>query len=165
MNTTKSQQVFDIISQTIEQHAFLLCDLPELAESDACPESGIRVDISADGDTSASMTLLLPESVCRALVGNLLDEEIAIDQRCEDSVIARDAMGELANVLAGTLFYELSEDKKPLLISTPAISSYNESYWDQLSSQSSSMRLLIDDVAMLFSISINNESIIDEALR
>jgi CheY-specific phosphatase CheX len=147
-----NEKLSDITKQLLEDAAFLFT---EPATDQHAPDGNqivARVNIKAS--RSVELVLSAEERLGIILAANLLGIEIDSEEARQS---ASDAVGELANILAGTLAVELSEISAQVSIGIPVVKKeFGATIWKELSKASQRADLLVEDGTRL-SIAIKQQ--------
>ncbi len=117
MSSATPERLSSFVGRMLEDAAFIFAEPPEIAPP---PFSGTVIEawLSFSGREEGELWIAADEQLAAELAANLLGEDAG-----DPTVAARgaEALGELANVLAGSLVVELYGDEVPCRLGVPAI--------------------------------------------
>lgn len=125
----QNEQVYAMLCDILEDQSFLLPD-EDGEGSTACPDSGLMVSMAATGtDKDWRLHMAFAQVVCDEIASNLLGADPDADDFEE---ICRDAVGEMVNVLAGRLIYEVCAQDGRYQFTSPEVTALTPEAWQQV---------------------------------
>lgn len=144
----------EVAADVLEKLAFMFADPADVTETTAPAESLVQASIRFGGPMEGTLTLLAPLSLGQEFAGNMLG--IDSSQVTDDQ--ARDALGELMNVLCGQLLTRIAGTGPVFSLHPPDTSVVENGAWSALLEQDDVMALLIDDRPVLLRAHIESSS-------
>ena len=152
MNDSHEDQVGDVFSQIVEQHACMFCAPPADNEIPAQVEECVRASVRFSGYREGELTLLAPKAVALELAGNVLGLDPEVDEVDEDAL---DALGELMNVTVGQLLTTAFSDQEVFDLATPEVMEFvPAAEWGAFAANAATIPLVLEDEPVLLKLEI-----------
>lgn len=150
MTDERRERIGEIIVGIIEKQAFLLgepADRDELADE---IDDGFKATVNFSGHASGSLRMLASRATCQELAANVL----GVDEEDIDDAAARDAMGEMLNVLCGNILTELAGENPIFDLTPPAVEAAGAGDWEAALNAPGALAFLMEDEPFVVSLSV-----------
>ena len=132
-----------VVTDVMEQMAFVFVDPAEITDFDQMPEQAVCVTLIFSGAADGKLTVIADRAVGRELAANLAGE----DQVSEEA--ADQAIKEVVNVIAGQLLTEIAGTQPVFDLNPPESEALSESAWRAAIEDPAAVALLTEDQPLL----------------
>jgi CheY-specific phosphatase CheX len=137
----QTEVFFETLAETLEQFAFLFAEPARHVPLPPQPTQYLYAFVNMSGGVQGTLFVCADPDLCREMAANVLGEET------EDmsAACAEDALKELTNIVAGGFAARRFAPERECDLSAPQVTLVDRGKALELSSDSSSVRVLIDD--------------------
>ena len=147
MSDNINETIANAFCEVLEVFSFMF---GEPAEKDELPEvedACISSKMTFTGDMEGTVTVTVPLELCQEIAANVLgiDED---DEEIEDTH-AKDALGEMLNVICGQLLTAIAGETPVFDLSVPATTDLGDDGWASALADPRTLCFLVEDLPLL----------------
>lgn len=137
------ETIESVVSEIMEQLAFVFLDRIESQELPESIEKPVRVTLGFSGAASGRLELITSKAVTLELAANITgDEEMGAEA-------AELTLMEVANIVCGRLLIEIAGTTPVFDLHTPVIEPWSEAHWHEAMNNHATVAFLSDDQPLL----------------
>lgn len=150
MTDERRERIGEIIVGIIEKQAFLLGEPAGRDELAGELDGGFKAAVNFSGHASGNLRLLASQATCQELAANVL----GVDEEDIDDAAARDAIGEMLNVLCGNILTELAGEDPIFDLTPPTVEAAGADDWEAALNAPGALAFLMEDEPFVVSLSV-----------
>lgn len=144
MDTKIIDKLRHVITEVLEQFAFMLAEYDDISTNEASARRFLQARMMFGGSKTYSLTLAATDSLCRQIAANALGTS---GGRIKAQAL-EDAFKELLNIVCGSLATALFGDKIEVPLTIPEIKRISRKEWDRQCSGSNTIVLNVEGQPM-----------------
>lgn len=154
MTQSTRDLLVQVLEKVLEQFAFAFCELVKKDELETEETEFVQSSLSFTGPKSGELSITMPAELCAEIAGNVLGLNPGEGDIVE---YAQDSLRELLNVFAGNVLTTLYGEDALFDFGTPSIVRLDETEWQALIDDPSSIGITIEDSPALLCFSVQPE--------
>ena len=151
MTDERRERIGEIIVGIIEKQAFLLGEPVGRGELADDIGDGFKAAVNFSGHASGNLRLQASRATCQELAANVL----GVDEEDIDDAAARDAIGEMLNVLCGNILTELAGADPIFDLSPPTVEAAGAGDWKAALSAPGALAFLMEDEPFVVALAVD----------
>lgn len=132
-----------VVSEVMEQLAFIFADRIDAHELSETIEDPVRVTLGFSGASSGRLELITTKTITRELATNITGDDEVTPEAAQLTLM------EVANIVCGRLLTEIAGTTPVFDLHTPAIEPWSADCWQEAMSDAAVVAFLSDDQPLL----------------